>query len=461
MSNTVGLVSTNRCTSPHRLVVLTDVNQNLQRFLRYPTPLEWSRFRVYARRMTKMYALQNDRAISDDILHLLNLDPSGQTLIPGLQLLHWTTSHQSLPWLHRLLSPTLSVIKIDFTGVWATPVTVAVIKALPSSNLRHLSFSTLHTNAEVDGALLALVLNYKQLKSIYIHQEMHTEGTGPSGEAVKDEREPIELESLRLISITFRTEPSFLSNIFDRTTLPNIREIYVKHSGKTDWPGVDGLFDSIVRSASPYNSLRFRYISNYQGMDITSSRIQQLQSFVALRILRVTSLCTTRCKFFLSDNDVSALAIAMPNLVELHLGGMPCSSTVDVSIDGLAAIAANCTKLTELQIHFDTTRFINRAFDISNECTIPPRLAREPCQLTHLIVGSMLLGNGSDACWTVGMALLQIFPNLKAIAHQRIMFGADWGAVMRVLKVQRNIASLMVGWPGLSLSVCLTYTYLV
>lgn len=414
------------------------------RFLRSPTPDEWSRFQTYARRMTGIRAPQGDWVPSDDILHLINLDRSGQTLLPKLKLLHWTTGRAFLPWLHLFLSPNLSVIHIDFDGARATPVNVAVIKALPTTNLRHIALSTLHTNTEVYDGLLDLIFGSRRLETVYVQQETNTGECSPSGDEVDDEREPIGLEALTSITTMFKTEPTFLRTLFGRATCPNIREICIKHVGKVDWPNVDSLFDPMLRSASPTVLHTLRCISQYHGMDITSAKVQTLQQFVALQSLRITSLCTAaRCRFFLSDNDISTIATAMPNLVELHLGGVPCASVVEVSINSLAVLATNCTKLAELQIHFDTTRFINRALDVSGERTAPRRVASNACRLTQLIVGRMVLGNGMDGYWTVGMALLQIFPNLKSIKYHQQLFN-DWGEVMRIIKVQRNIANLVV-----------------
>ncbi|KAF9786414.1 hypothetical protein BJ322DRAFT_1059470 [Thelephora terrestris] len=401
-------------------------------------------FRLYAQRMTTLYASQNDCVPSDDILHLINLDRSGQILMPRLKLLNWTTGRASLPWLHHLLSPTLSVIHIDFNGGRTTPVNVAVIKALPTTNLKHIALSTLHTNAEVDGAVLDLILNSKPLKSVYIQQEADTGGTSPYDGEVEGERAPIELGNLMSMTVVFKTEPALLSSLFNRTTFPNIREIYVKHSGRTEWSGVDDLFDPMLRSASPGALHTLRYLSQYHGMSITTFRIRTLCRFVALRILRVTSLCTSnQCKFLLSDDDVSTIATAMPDLVELHLGGVPCASEVDVSINGIAVLAANCLKLTELQIHFDTARFIEKALDVSSEPTLPSQLTQSSCKLTQLIVGRISLSNGMNGYWTVATALLQIFPNLGSIKYSQHTFNGDWGEVMRIIKVQRKVTSLM------------------
>ena len=398
--------------------------------------------------MTKVRAPQNDYVPSEDILHLVNLDRSGQPLMPRLQLLNWTTGRAFLPWLHLLLSPSLSDVHIDLNGGRTTPVNVAVIKAIPTANLKHIAFSTLHTNTEVDAALLDLVRRTKRLESIYIQQEVNSEDSTPPNE-IEGEGEPIELEGLTSIIIGFKTDSTFLSSLFNRTTLPNAQQIYLKHLGKVEWLGADNLFDSMLRSASPGALHSLRYTSHYNGMDITSARIQPLRSFAALRTIRVTSLCNVaRCKFFLSDDDISIVALAMPNLVELHLGGTPCASIlVNVSMNGLATLAANCIKLAELQIHFDTAGFINRALDVPGEHVAPPRSTSNSCKLTQLNVGRTPLSKGMDGYWTVGMALLQIFPNLKSIKYQQqLLFGMnDWGEVMRVIKVQRNIASLMTG----------------
>lgn len=367
--------------------------------------------------------------------------------MPRLQLLHWTTARTSLPWLRHLLSPTLSVINLDFIGGHGSPVNVAIIKALPITNLKRVAFSALRNNAEVDGALLDLVLNSKRLESISIQQEMPAgEISLSTSDKFEGKRGPIELESIKSIKVAFKSEPTFLPSLFNRTTFPNIHEIYIKHVGNNDWSECDDLFVSVLRSAAPGGLLALRYTSIYNGIDVTSTEIRSLQRFVALRSLRVESLCTAaRCKFFLCDDDVSAIATSMPNLVELYLGGPPCMSAVNVSIDGLTALAANCTKLTELQIHFDTARFINKALDISGQRTPPPLSAKDPCQLSLLIVGKMPLRSGVDGSWIIGVALLQIFPNLKNIKclQQHMSLYNEWGDVMKAIKVQRNVASFM------------------
>ena len=403
--------------------------------------------------MTKLYAPQDSEVPSDDILHLINLSQSGQPFMPRLQLLHWTTSRAFLPWLHLLLSPSLSDIHIDFNGGRTTPVNVAVVKVLPTTELKHIAFSTLHTNAEIDAALLDLVLRTKRLESIYLQQEANTEDASSPGDGVEDERlERIELDSLKSIIIGVKNEIKFLPNFFNGTTLPNVQYIYLKHSGRTEWSDASDLFGSILRSASPSALHTLRYTSHYHGMDITSARIYQLRSFTALKTLRITSACgATGCKFFLSDDDVSTIAFAMPNLVELHLGGAPCDSTsVAVSVDGLAILAANCIRLAELQIHFDTIGFINRALDVSSQHVGSARLTQNSCQLTQLNVGRIPLGKGMDGYWTIGTALLQIFPNLKSIKfyEQAFSLARDWGEVMRIIKVQRNLTDILSSTMG-------------
>ena len=398
--------------------------------------------------MTRVYAPQNDYVPSEDILHLVNLDRSGQPLMPRLQLLNWTTGRTYLPWLHLLLSPSLSDVHIDLNGGRATPVDVAVIKAIPTARLEHIAFSTLRTNTEVGAALLDLVHKSKRLESIYIQQEMTLEESSPPQDEIKDEREPIELGGLTSIIIAFKNGFHLLSSLFNTTTLPNIQQIHIKHLGKTEWLGGDDLFDSMLQSAYPGVLHALRYTSYYYGIDITSARIQSLHSFSALKTVRITSTCNVaRCRFFLSDDDISTIALAMPNLVELHLGGTPCTSTlVNVSMNGLATLAANCTKLTELQIHFDTAGFINKALEGSTERIAPSRSAPSPCQLTQLNVGKIPLSKGIDGCWTIAMALLQIFPNLKGIKYHQQLFGmCDWGEVARIIRVRRNIVSLMSG----------------
>ena len=382
--------------------------------------------------------------------------------MPRLQLLNWTTGRTFLPWLHLLLSPSLSEIHIDLNGGCTTPVNVAVIKALPTTHLKYIAFSTLHTNTEVDAALLDLALKSKRLASIYIQQENHSEDMNPSGDKTQGEQDPIELQALTSVTIAFKNESAFLPGLFGRTKLPNTQQIHLQHLGKTEWLGSESSFDSMLQSVSPGVLNSLRYTSRYHGMEITSTRIQPLQNFVALRTLRITSACNTnRCKFLLSDDDISSIAIAMPNLTELHLGGTPCMySPVNVSMDSLATLAASCTKLRDLQIHFDAAGFIARALDVPNEHIKTPRSTPNSCQLTQLNVGMIPLRATRDGYWAVGMALLQIFPNLKNIKyHQPPLFGGnEWGEVTRIIKVQRNVASLMSGTLDAFMSILVSNT---
>lgn len=429
------------------VIQVTYVQTRTQRCLRSPTLEEWSRFRVYAQRMTRLDASQDEGVPSDDILHLINLDrSSGEQFVPKLQHLTWTTSRTYLPWLHLLLSPSLSGIHIDLNGGRLAPVNVAVIKAIPTVRLRHIAFSTLRVNNEVDAALLGLVFKAKLLKSIYIQQENTVEGASLRTGEADGERDRIKLDYLTSIIMGFNNDAAFLHDFFGGTTLPNIQQVFLKHSGRAEWLGADKLFDCMLGSASPSALHSLRYISIHHGIDIVSAKIQPLQSYTALKTLRVTSSCNvSRCKFFLSDDDISTIALAMPNLVDLFLGGVPCNSAlVNVSIDGLATLSANCTNLTELQIHFDTAGFINRALDTSGTHAAPAQLTQSSSRLTQLHVGRIPLSQGMDGYWTIGMALLRIFPKLKNIKSHQQLFGAgDWGEVMRVVEVQRNVTRLL------------------
>ena len=84
-----------------------------------------------------------------------------------------------------------------------------------------------------------------------------------------------------------------------------------------------------------------------------------------------------------------------------------------------------------------STRFLVLAAVTLHHC------ANEKTGIYLLDVGRTPLSKGMDGYWTVGMALLQIFPTLKSIKYQQQL--NDWGEVMRIIKVQRNIASLMTG----------------
>ena len=96
----------------------------------------------------------------------------------------------------------------------------------------------------------------------------------------------------------------------------------------------------------------------------TASASAVFFSFRRLTTLNLGSSCTEeRCGVQLNDPIISELAMALPQLTSLMLGGIPCeASTSDVTIASLVEISTHCVGLDILRLHFIANDIISRDY---------------------------------------------------------------------------------------------------
>ena len=147
-----------------------------------------------------------------------------------------------------------------------------------------------------------------------------------------------------------------------------------------------------------------------------------MDSSLVSRVLPLTGLtevffdmgCLFRpCVSKFTDQDVERLAIALPKLEALTLGGWPCSEdTCPTTIRSLLFLSVHCTKLDHLNIHFRTANLRADMLDLLSYAYSHDLQSKPKCPLQALIVEDMFpkLDDYDPVFISIGM--LMIFPSL-------------------------------------------------
>ena len=116
------------------------------------------------------------------------------------------------------------------------------------------------------------------------------------------------------------------------------------------------------------------------------------------------------CLFRLTDDDVENLAITLPSLVSLRLGGVCSTNACRTSVSPLLSISIHCLGLALLEIHFNTQSIVH---DIQRLLDEDSGRDKPRCKLQSLLVGCLPLQVCREDARKVAMGLAYIFPCLK------------------------------------------------
>lgn len=164
--------------------------------------------------------------------------------------------------------------------------------------------------------------------------------------------------------------------------------------------------------------------------DLYATSISYFRVFRNLSILTLRTGCfgITRCRFRLTDDDISRLAIELPGLKELSFG-TPCTrNTCWTTVISLLVLSTHCKGLHKLRIHFNTQ---NLARDVWQSLRHPLRRNSHPpsrCPLVALEVGLTPLtaeALGRDLFPTLA-GLVDIFPRLQRISYTSSRASRGW-----------------------------------
>ena len=180
-------------------------------------------------------------------------------------------------------------------------------------------------------------------------------------------------------------------------------------------------------------SLKYLNLKGLSGLIIDASFTSPIQLFHNLVDLTIPVLCHPdqgRCTFELNNNNIAGLVVALPRLESLFLG-RPCSNnSCTTTVACLLIISVHCTKLQELEIHFNTANVIRDFEDLSEDYQELLSLPR--CALRRLNIHRIPLTLDGPGFEAVVNGISSIFPSLELL----VGVGQVWNWTAELKKVR-------------------------
>ena len=396
-----------------------------QTILREITSQEWERLRKYGSWMRELKFLEDEDEISQDAFDILLRSPHSKLLCSRLLKLSWIADPVFGGDFIPFLSPQLRDVRLASRPGTLFPFPHA-ISALPVSSLESLRLSIVGDEL-VKEAIISIFRDCgKSLMTLEVSRmDQLRDGSWCRIMLLPRLRH---LETDQSPPTTF---PPCLPIFF-----PSLRQVTLRGPSASEWipflakasmQKVPSDTGTQPRRAAPY--LLRLHCDHTVELDVLF--ISHFRVFQNLSMLFLGNGCSraTTCKFHLTDEDISRLAMELPRLRDLSLGA-PCSrNTCSTTIISLLALSTHCKGLRMLCIHFNTRRL---ARDVWDSLHHPLRHNSHPpsrCPLTVLDVGLIPLtveALGEDV-FTSLAGLVDIFPGLERIRYYTFSSHASWG----------------------------------
>jgi hypothetical protein len=342
--------------------------------------------------------------IGENLLAQLSLAFPTELVCPGLQKLKWFSSHRLLPSLRHFLSPTLAEIEIFTippTGPFQTsPLAIPV---LPRSYLQSLRLTFHPANDEDFGNSASDTI----LQCRAPLERLET--SAQLSEAAVSHL--IQLPHLRTLRI--RSDPPS-GPIVPSSILPSLETLILDDGVGHKWLSFFGAAqeDSSMdgEPRTPEAGMRATFTSLYFLGETTVDPgfVSSLCTFRKLTHVFVDGFCSKEggCTFLLTDDDVTKLADALPDIKSLRLGS-PCSANrCHTTALSLFILSTRCLQLKTLEIHFNTTRISHVLDRLFKEPQYETMRSLPRCPLRYLNVADTPISTrdvGSVAIYFSGM----------------------------------------------------------
>ena len=350
-------------------------------------------------------------------------------LLPNLQSLEWYSTTETFAYINLFQSPDLTSLNVRV--IPNIPNVVPILDSLRVETLEELRFLDSSGDRAVQGAISNLVLRTTAtLRSIEVSSDL-------SDAAI---RHVTRLPNLGDASLTFDSL-GWLTTI-PETSFPSLRSLETRVDGGGGWkrllqdarniesivlhsptaPHPKEVVDAFgfLISRGFHRTMRRLSFAASEPCDITPPVLTPLFAFGCLTSLSVSPPCDlTQCKSQLTDDTLAQLAGALPRLVELFLGAVPCGSpATGVTLSGLAPLSVHCVYLETLQVHF---RVLDIHRDIPDVALLEPSdqasLSPNLCHLTQIVVGQLPISTAERSPLIVASFLHQTFPRLSKIVY--------------------------------------------
>ena len=286
--------------------------------------------------------------IGKNVFTRLSLAFPTELVCPQLQKLKWLSSHHWLPSLRHFLSPTLAKIKIFTTPSGGpVPTPLPTIPTIPGSYLRSLRLTFHPADNEALGDMVSATI----LQCGGFLERLET-SVRLSEAAVSH---LIRLHHLRTLRIG--SDPPAHPAIPSSGIFPSLKTLILDNGVGYRWISFlgaalgDGPADGEVGIRA--NLTRLYCLG---GITVDPAFISLICTFRKLTHVFADGSCSNEdaCTFLLTDDDITRLANALPDIKSLRLGS-PCSANrCHTTALSLFILSTRCLELRSLEIHFNT-----------------------------------------------------------------------------------------------------------
>jgi hypothetical protein len=178
-------------------------------------------------------------------------------------------------------------------------------------------------------------------------------------------------------------------------------------------------------------------IYRHPTLPMDSLLVSRLLPFAGLTEVFFDTECFMRpCVSKFTDQDVERLAIALPKLEALTMGGWLCNeNTCPTTVRSLLSLSVHCTKLKYLGIHFRTDNLLTDMLDMLSYAYSQGLHPKPKCSLEALKVGQMLLNSADQNTALIAIGMHMIFPSLVKFTSM----SRAWAKVEMMVKAMRQV----------------------
>ena len=418
---------------------------------------------------------------SEAALKLLNTRFSGRCMLPRLRDIRWFSA--SLNYLELILPLIVSPILTTFELLVDAPRplnalhVVSALKALaPAYNSLvevYIPQFTIHDPRIIDAAsALLLKCNPDKLHRFLVGSALSTEAFIYATRLPNLEQFIIRTDTtepgIPLLTLTFPSLKSLKIN----TTYPHSPLLQtIAHIQSTTFTNLDLEFPAAamgtfllttltaLRPRNLHQTLTRLSITSGGGFDFDGVIIQPLLFLNQLTTLEINLLCSQdRCPYKLSDKDLEALVKAMPKLISLCLGQIPCSRPANNTMKSLVSIVKHCKHLEELIIHTNVEAIVAGAFQRhywEGNSLEDPLSTFVGCPLSRIMFGPCPMPREQQGAVIFALTLLRLFPRLATVTalHPNAEADPQFELVNGVIATHRCICANIVAAGKLSNSL--------
>jgi len=363
--------------------------------------------------------------LGEDTLRKLRLNSPPGGWFPASQDLFWCITKSNHPYASLFFSPQLKSISISVPRLWRIsnvpldilPAVTSIISALPTPTLQDLSVyigcrgtPPTHFQDSLSSAIFRCGPTFAKLST-----------TIPLSDAAINHL--VHLPHLHTWYIK-NPPPSYPPSSLP-ATFPPLTKFTLGKGAAHGWLSLFqrlGGRDSSTQGTTPLSrakeSLESLTVEDSPDFTISAPFVSTIRMFRNLEYLNVGIHCRdgdydTQCAFTLNNENVTELAMALPQLESLLLG-YPCYKNVcATTVACLLPISVHCPRLYSLEIHFNTTNILGDLKVIAEDPRFQEVRLLPKCGLSCLDVGQMPLDLDDSGLRTVADGMMSIFPYLE------------------------------------------------